>query len=102
MEENRLAEMINEMDQPADVEDFIGEHLAEHDFFEQLSDYLDELSITRENAEALLDAIDTYDIYELYQTLADDFRSLLTDKEFSEIKRKYRKTFDVEMLGDLE
>lgn len=102
MEENKSPKMTDATDLPVDIDDFIGEHLAEHDFFEQLSDYLDELSVTRENAEALLDAIDSYDIYELYQTLADNFRFLLTDKEYSEIKRKYRKTFDVKMLGDLD
>lgn len=102
MEENKSPDMNSDKDETIDIEDFIYEHLEEDDLFFQLSDLLDELSVTRENAEALLDAIHTFDIYELYQALADNFRSLLTDEEYSEIKRKYRKTFDVEMLGDLD
>lgn len=67
-------------------------------FVENLNDALDALPSTRDSAEAVLNAVDAYDILELYNALFDKFKDFLTDREKEKIIAKYKKISDLIFL----
>lgn len=67
-------------------------------FVENLNDALDALPSTRDSAEAVLNAVDAYDILELYNALFDKFKDFLTDREKEKIIAKYKKISDLKFL----
>ena len=67
-------------------------------FIDELNNALEALPITRESTEAVLDAVDQFDILELYNALFDNFESFLTETEKKEIIARYKRTFDLTVL----
>lgn len=62
---------------------------------EELEEALDELQVTRGNAELLLDAIECYDMPLLYYALIDRFEEQLSAAELKAVKMRYKERFDL-------
>lgn len=67
-------------------------------FNDRLDEALEELPLTRESAEKLMDTITSYDVEELYEALFDTFEDFLTDEEKERFIRRYKDTFDYSEL----
>ncbi len=67
-------------------------------FIDELDNALEALPITRESTETVLDAVDQFDIPELYNALFYKFESFLTEAEKKEIITRYKRTFDLTVL----
>lgn len=77
------------------LEDYIYEHIEDEYFFYDLQDILDKLEPSKESVSLLLDAIDSFDIKELYDTIFDNrFIGYVSESKVSELKEKYNFLFD--------
>ena len=60
--------------------------------------YGDNLPYTRESVEEMLDAILSWDMWEICRKLLTEFEDLLTDVEIKQLKNRYAELFDVPLF----
>ena len=78
-----------------DLVDYINEHLEDEDFFYNLQDILDKLEPSKEAVRSLLDAICSFDIRELYDTIFDNrFMGYVSESKASELKKEFKRLFE--------
>ena len=71
------------------LEDYIYEHIEDENFFYDLQDILDKLEPSKESVSLLLDAIGSFDIQELYDTIFDNrFIGYVSESKVSELKEE--------------
>lgn len=81
-----------------DVFEMINAEGSYQDFVDALDEALKKLPISRESAVKVMDAIEQYDILELYNALFDSFEEFLMEEEKTKVIARYKKTFDLSML----
>ena len=64
-----------------------------------LNELLESMDHSRTTVDMILDAVDSYDIWELYNILFTQYRDLLSDKEYENLLEKYNSIFDIPMPG---
>ena len=57
------------------------------------------MNYSRTTVDMILDVVDSYDIWELYNILFTKYRDLLSDKEYANLVKKYNGIFDIPMPG---
>lgn len=60
-----------------------------------VENYFDNMPRTRESVEEMLDAILSWDMWEIYRKLLTEFEDFLTDMETKQLKNRYAELFDV-------
>lgn len=90
-----LGSNCGDTDKHSSLDDFIAIHFGEEGLVSELSQYLNELPLTRESADEIINATDNYDLYELYSALFNRFKILLTENEFVSLKKKYEEKFSI-------
>ena len=68
-------------------------NLAYDDFTDRLCTVLEEMKVNRQSVEEILDAIESYDVIELYDSLFTRFGDLLSQSENNYYLEKYKQTF---------
>lgn len=98
-------------DFPIDMNSSINEEVSIHDIIElyldptseitgiELNELLESIDYSRTAVDMILDAVDSYDIWELYNILFTKYRDLLSDKEYANLVKKYNGIFDIPMPG---
>ena len=61
----------------------------------ELNEFLESLEHSRTTVDMILDVVDSYDIWELYNSLFTQYRDLLSDKEYDNLVEKYNDIFDL-------
>lgn len=96
---------------PIDMNSSIDEEVSIHDIIElyldptseitgsALNELLESMDYSRTTVDMILDVVDSYDIWELYNILFTKYRDLLSDKEYANLVKKYNGIFDIPMLG---
>ena len=89
----------------------INEEVSIHDIIElyldptseitgiELNELLESIDYSRTAVDMILDVVDSYDIWELYNILFTKYRDLLSDKEYANLVKKYNGIFDIPMPG---
>ena len=85
-----------------DIEDIIFSYINEEAEFDAVLDYLDEMPKTDDSVKELLSAIQSFDIYELYEKLLVDFRSMLNEDEIKMISSNCKLKFILPVPGEDE
>lgn len=78
--------------------DNVFDDVSEEYFSDILDDYLEHMPGTRESALEIINEMDSYDCWDLYKTLFEDFLEFLTKDELKAAVEKYNKTFDLSLL----
>lgn len=98
-------------DFPIDMNSSINEEVSIHDIIElyldptseitgiELNELLESIDYSRTAVDMILDVVDSYDIWELYNILFTKYRDLLSDKEYANLVKKYNGIFDIPMPG---
>ena len=63
-----------------------------------MEEYVDNMPHTRESVEEMLDAILSWDMWEICRKLLTEFEDLLTDVEIKQLKNRYAELFDVPLF----
>ena len=82
------------------LEGMIEKYIFDPGFLEMLDDYLYEMPVTRKTVEELLTAIESFDLWQLYNKLMTDCLDLLSEEEIAFLKSEYDRIFDLPLPGE--
>ena len=80
--------------------DEVFEHIDDPGFLEALNSYIEEMPCNRETVDQLIDAADSWDIWEIYDKLLVDCNTLLTAEKRTNLRAKCKRTFDVPLSDE--